>query len=129
MHSFKRLSPYAGANIPERVRQHGEEIWDNSSPDNEPLLWQWDDGSGTYQCEPLLCDLDSRLLDPTGYVVIVPLKDGAFCIRDTLVGKFPADAEVVSSKIFNSISQVKAFLDSVLAFKTPEIPPASLWTV
>jgi hypothetical protein len=126
MNSLKRLSPYSGPDIPEWVRKDCKEEFHYNS---ESSQWEWDSGSGTYQCQPLLCDLDSRLLDPTGYVVIVPLKDGAFCIRDTLVGEFPADAEVVSSKIFNSIPQVKAFLDSVLAFKTPEIPPASLWTV
>jgi hypothetical protein len=136
MNSLKRLSPYAGANIPERVRQHGEEIWDNSSPDHEPLLWQWDDGSGTYQCELLLCDLDSRLLDPAGYVAIVPLEDpripllreGERCwIRWVLDDKkFEADAKAFSSRIFDSFAQPKAVLDVALAFKTPKIPVANL---
>jgi hypothetical protein len=50
----------------------------NASPDHEPGQWKWDDGSGTYQCELELCDLDSRLLDPAGYVAIVPLEDPRF---------------------------------------------------
>jgi hypothetical protein len=133
--SFKRLSPYAGANIPEWVREYGEELWDNPSPDHEPGQWKWDDGSGTYQCELLLCDLESLLLDPAGYVAIVPLEDpridlrieGERCwIRCVLDEKFQVDAKTFGSRIFDSFAQAKAVLDVALAFKTPEIPAANL---
>jgi hypothetical protein len=124
MHSFKRLSPYVGPNIPEWVHQYAEEIW-RDEPDREGQ-WKWDEGSGTHQCELLLCDLDSLLLDPAGYVAIVPLEDGTFFIRNTLCGGLSKeDVKIAESRIFDSIQQAKAFLDSVLAFPTPEIPPQS----
>jgi hypothetical protein len=135
MHSFKRLSPYTGPHIPEFVREYGEELGDNPAPDHEPGQWQWDDGSGTYQCELELCDLDSDTIDPAGYVAIVPLEDpridqenrGRKCrIKCVLDKKFEADAKAFTSRIFESFAQAKAVLDVALAFKTPEIPVANL---
>jgi hypothetical protein len=131
MNSLKRLSSYTGPNIPEWVREYGEKIWHDAPPDHEPGQWKWDDGSGTYQCELLLCDLDSRLLDPAGYIAIVPLEDprdpfrieGERCwIRCVLDEKFKADAKAFTSRIFDSFSQAKAVLDVALAFRTSEIP-------
>jgi hypothetical protein len=118
MHSFKRLSPYNGPHIPEWVREYGEELEDNPAPDHEPGQWQWDDGSGTYQCELELCDLDSDTIDPAGYVAIVPLGIGERCwIRCVLEEKFAADAKAFSSRIFESFVQAKAVLDVALAFQ------------
>ena len=79
--------------------------------------------------------MDSDLTEPAGYIAIVPLEDPRFgfafdpdrcwirCMiyDDRDPEKFEADAKVVESKIFDSIPQAKAFLDSVLAFPTPPI--------
>jgi hypothetical protein len=126
MDSFKRLSPYIGPNIPEQVRQNFKDLWHNEVCYYEPGGWAWDDGSGLYQCELELCDMDSDTIDPAGYVAIVPLEGGRCRIRCVLDEKFQADEEILTSKIFETISQAKAFLDSVLAFATPEIPPPLL---
>ena len=74
------------------------------------------------------------MLDPAGYVAIVPLEDpripllreGERCwIRWVLDDKkVEADAKAFSSRIFDSFAQAKAVLDVALAFKTPKIPAA-----
>jgi hypothetical protein len=47
----------------------------------------------------------------------------AYCLRFTSDDKkFLADGEFLSSKLFDSIQEAKRFLDSILAFDTPEIP-------
>jgi hypothetical protein len=49
--------------------------------------------------------------------------EGERCwIRCVLDEKFQIDAKAFSSRIWETIPQAKAFLDSVLAFDTPEIP-------
>jgi hypothetical protein len=152
MHSFKRLSPYVGPNIPEQVRELAKGLFRGPEVAGG---WQRDGGSGTFGCELLLCDQDSETEDPAGYIAVVPMQDGigyaeadyeargsrllepggkepgppqgpikACCIRCCLHGeKFRADEQFVSSKLFGSLSAAKAFLDLVLAFATPEIPP------
>jgi hypothetical protein len=131
MNSFKRLSPYIGPNIPEQVRQNAKDVWYNMPPDYD-CGWKWSGGSGTYQCELVLCDMET--IDPAGYVAIVPLEDLRIpfriegerkrcwirCVLDD--EKFQADEEILTSKIFNTFQQAKSLIDSVLAFDTPEIP-------
>jgi hypothetical protein len=126
MNSFKRLSPYIGPNIPEQIRQYQKALMPF---DREFGEWEWadrEDGTGTYHWTLLLWDMDSDTIDPAGYVSIVPLEDGTCFVNDCLGKKFEANAKILSSKIFETIPQAKAFLDSVLAFDTPEIPVANL---
>jgi hypothetical protein len=134
MDSFKRLCPYVGPNIPEQVRQNARELWPGI-PDFEYGQWEWTDGSGIYQCEIELCDMDSEVIDAAGYVALVPLEDPRFgfvfepekcwirCVLNAVLDpeKFEAEAEVVESRIFKTILQAKEFLDSILAFPTPQI--------
>jgi hypothetical protein len=159
MKSFKRLSPYIGPAIPGQVRQNAKDLWPNIALDsrNHPGGWEWSAGSGTYECELSLCDMDAETVDPAGYVAIVPMQEGVgyteadfsarieeqlsgklpraledcrpkkepigYCIRFVLHDKkFRTDEEVAAAKIFESIPQAKAFLDSILAFETPQIP-------
>src|SRR5262245_8523856 len=76
MNSFKRLSPYIGPNIPEEIRELGKALFPEDERhiyQHEPGGWAWDDGSDTYQCELLLCDMDAQTADPGGYIAIVPM--------------------------------------------------------
>jgi hypothetical protein len=121
MHSFKRLSPYVGPDIPEQVRQNAQDFWDGLSlpPGYQPGNWEWV-GLGF---ELDLCNLDSDSIDPVS-LAIIPRKDGTCVIACSICGRqFKEDIGIAESKIFDSIQQAKAFLDSVLALPTPEIQP------
>jgi hypothetical protein len=167
MNSLKRLSPYIGPNIPEEVGENFEYAFPvEEFYRYERGGWVWDAGSGTYQCELVLCDLDNECdYGYAGYVAIVPMVEGVgytkadfaarieerlelegrilrgelvttledyrpkkepagYCIRFVLnAEKFRADEAVAAAKkSFESIPQAKAFLDSILAFDTPQIP-------
>jgi len=166
MNSLKRLSPYVGHSIPDIVRENFEYMFPADDHYRfERGGWVWDAGSGTYQCELVLCDLDNECdYGNAGYVAVVPMVEGVgyteadfaarieerlelegrilrgelvttledyrpkkepagYCIRFTLEAeRFRADEEVAAAKIFKSIPQAKAFLDSILAFDTPQIP-------
>jgi hypothetical protein len=124
LHSFKRLSStYVGAHLPKELRQRFGALWHNIPCGYEPGGWAWEFGSGFFQCELIVCDLDSEF-ETVGYLAIQPLSEQKpYWINCVLCDKkFDADAEVVRSKIFDSMSEAKAFLDSILAFPTPEIP-------
>jgi hypothetical protein len=126
LRSFKRLCPtYPGAYLPEELRQRFETFWhDNQSCRYEPDGWAWDFGSGGFQCELTVCDLDSDL-ETAGYLAIQLLSElepyRINCVLDD-DEEFGADAEIVSSKIFRTMAEAKEFLDSLLAFRTPKIP-------
>jgi hypothetical protein len=116
---FKRLSPACvGAHLTEEVRQrlHSDARYRSGG-------WIWDFGSEFFQCELTVHDLDSELGDPAGYFAIRPIEEREpYRIYCVLVDRFDAEAELVNSVIFGSVAEAKGFLDSVLAFPTPEIP-------
>jgi hypothetical protein len=58
---LKRLCPYVGSNVPDWVRQNARELCNRTDPHvvDEAFGWHWDGGSGIYQCELELCDLDN----------------------------------------------------------------------
>jgi hypothetical protein len=129
LHAFKRLSPtYDGVHLPEELRQFFAAFHSGGSGHYEPGGWAWDFGSGFFQCEILVYDLDDLAAnrgDVAGYLAIRPISETEpyqiYCgLYDDK--KFAAEAEVVSAKIFRSMAEAKAFLDSVLAFPTPKIP-------
>ena len=123
MNSLKRLSPYIGPDIPEQVRQNAKAFWGDTPPDMgyQPGNWAW----VGWGFELDLCNLDSDSIDPVS-LAIIPRADGRCVIECSLGDQFEADAEIVESRIFDSIPHAKAFLDSVLAFKTPETPAPDL---
>jgi hypothetical protein len=69
--------------------------------------------------------MDSDAIDPAGCITLVPLEHGRCRIELALDQKFKlqADAEGLTSIIFETFQQAKEFLNSVLSFPTPEIPP------
>ena len=78
---LKRLCPYVGPNIPNSVREKARDFWSAPGDPDSNTGWQWDDGSGFYQCELELCDLDNDwTIDPVGYVAIRPLTQGKFAL-------------------------------------------------
>jgi hypothetical protein len=87
----------------------------------------WDFGSGFFQCEILVSDLDSEF-EIAGYLAIRPIEETEpyriYCAlyEGENTKKFDAEAELVSSQIFGSMAEAKDFLDSVLAFPVPAIP-------
>jgi hypothetical protein len=85
--------------------------------------WVWDFGSGFFQCEILVSDLDAEADDAHGYLAIRPIEEAEpYRIYCVLEERFKAEAAVLSSQIFGSMAEAKDFLDSVLAFPTPKIP-------
>ena len=72
---LKRLCPYVGSNIPNSVREKARDFWAPYDPDKY-AGWQWDDGSGFYQCELELCDMATDIIEPAGYVAIRPMGQG-----------------------------------------------------
>jgi hypothetical protein len=118
---LKRLCPYVGPNIPNSVREKARDFWAPYDPD-EYAGWQWDRGSGFYQCELELCDLDNDwTIDPVGYVAIRPLRQGKFAlVLDSCLSS--ADEIDPSNLRFPTVQEAKQFLDSLLAADTPEIP-------
>jgi hypothetical protein len=125
MNSFSRLTPtYVGPYLPEELRQRFEAFWRNQPCRYEPGGWVCDFGSGSFQCELLVVDLDSEVRGyAAGHLAIRPVEElKPYRIECYLDKKFDADAEIVESKIFASMTEAKAFLDSILAFPTPKIP-------
>jgi hypothetical protein len=118
--TLKRLCPYVGSNIPNSVREKAIDFWAPYDPDKY-AGWQWDDGSGFYQCELELCDMDADYIDPEGYVAIRPLERGKWALIFVLCPKW-ADAFDPSDFIFHTMRQAKHYLDALLAADTPEIP-------
>jgi hypothetical protein len=122
---LKRLCPYVGSDIPDSVRENAREYWKHR-PDphdlDEAAGWHWDDGSGFYQCELELCDLDNDwTIDPAGYVAIRPLEQGTFALVFVICRRW-ADGFDPSNLIFSTIKEAKRYLDTLLAADTPEIP-------
>ena len=75
---LKRLCPYVGFYIPPRLERR--------QVASGPLMTRTSmlagsgyDGSGFYQCEPELCDMDADYIDPEGYVAIRPLGQDKLC--------------------------------------------------
>jgi hypothetical protein len=119
---LKRLCPYVGSNIPDSVRENARHLCPPSyDPDKylKYLGWQWDDGSGLYQCELELCDMDSDTIDPAGYVAIRPLEHGEYAL------KFVWDLKL-NLLIFQTMEEAKSYLDTLLAAPTPQIPPRTM---
>jgi hypothetical protein len=115
--NLKRLCPYVGSNIPDSVRENARDLWWDCYDPAKSGHWQWDDGSGVYQCELELCDLDAETVDPAGYVAIRPIGQGKYALTFVLDKKYdPGDVT------FSSILEAKRFLDTLLAADTPEIP-------
>jgi hypothetical protein len=83
--------------------------------------WQWDDGSGIYQCELEFCDMDADYLDPAGYVAIRPLGHGKCALIVVICTRW-ADGFDPSNLIFHTMQEAKRYLDTLLAVDTPEIP-------
>jgi hypothetical protein len=121
---LKRLCPYVGSNIPDSVRENARELCNRTDPHDvdEAFGWHWDHGSGIYQCELELCDLDNDwTIDPAGYVAIRPLKQGKFAlVFDSCLSS--ADEIDPRNLRFPTVQEAKQFLDSLLAADTPEIP-------
>jgi hypothetical protein len=114
---LKRLSPYIGTHIPDSVKIMRDGLWAPSEVP-EKAGWNWDDGSGFYQCELLLCDLDvDDVVDPAGYVAIRPLKAGNYALVFVVDPEWHPD-----NLIFPTIEEAKRYLDTLLAADTPEIP-------
>ena len=119
--NLKRLCPYIGPYIPDSVRQNARSLWWRDYNPEKSGEWRWDDGSGFYQCELELCDMDVHVIDPAGYVAIRPLRGNKYALVFVLsVGRAKGfDSE---NLIFDSIRAAKRFLDTLLAADTPEIP-------
>jgi hypothetical protein len=114
---LKRLCPYVGPNIPDSVKEKAREFWRAPYGPDEDASWQWDDGSGFYQCELELCDIDADYIDPEGYVAIRPLGQGKCALIFAITKGFHS-----SDLIFQSMEEAKRYLDALLAAETPEIP-------
>jgi hypothetical protein len=117
---LKRLCPYAGPYIPNSVRENAKHLWSAPSDPDKYAGWQWDDGSGFYQCELELCDMDAETIDPTGYVAIRPLGQDK-CALIFVIGIKWADGFDPSCLIFDTMQEAKYYLDTLLAADTPEI--------
>jgi len=134
---LKRLCPYIGPNVPESVRQSARGFWgDRYDPENTGQ-WLWDDGSGAYQCEVELCDMDAKTCDPAGYVAIRPLEQDKYALifmlgipelsgppapwllPETFLSDPPSYRK---NLIFDSIQEAKRYLDTLIAYPTPDIP-------
>lgn len=115
---LKRLSPYVGSYIPSPARENAKYL---PNSDNYTPGWNWSDGSGFYQCEMELCDLDVPTIDPVGYVSIRPLEQGKYLLEFLLVygGTKGFDPEDL---IFDTMQEAKRYLDALLAADTPELP-------
>jgi len=119
LQKMKRLCPYVGPNIPDRARQNAKEFWPPPLDPDEYAGWQWDAGSGHYQAELELCDLTATTIDPSGYAAIRPLGPNKFVL--IFVGCFGSPGEDLT---FLTMQEAKRYLDTLLAAKSPEIPPA-----
>ena len=118
---LKRLCPYVGSNIPNSVRAKAREFWPAPYGPDEYADWQWDDGSGFYQCELELCDMDADHVDPAGYVAIRPLGQGECALIFVICGGWTKRFDP-RNLIFQTMQEAKRYLDTLLAADTPEIP-------
>jgi hypothetical protein len=112
---LKRLSPYIG-DVPESVRQKAREFW--SAPRcnvDEDAGWHWDNGSGFYQWELELCDIDADHIDPQGYVALRPLGQGV-TLEFVIVDSFH-----LKNLIFQTVQEAQRYLDTLLAADTPPL--------
>jgi hypothetical protein len=65
---LKRLCPYVCSYIPNSVRQNARHIWVKPYEPDKHAGWKWVDGSGIYQCELILCDMDAQTIDPANLI-------------------------------------------------------------
>jgi hypothetical protein len=113
---LKRLSPYVGDNLPDSVREQAKYFAPGAAPG-----WRWDDGTGFWQYELLLCDIDAVDIDPAGYVAIVPLERCTYWLRFVLCLKWPQGFDP-EDLIFDSVQEAKSYLDTLLAVSSPQLP-------
>lgn len=118
---LKRLCPYVGPSIPNSVREKARDFWAPPFNPGEYAGWQWHDGSGFYQCELELCDMDADYIDPTGYVAIRPLRHGEYALIFVLCIAWAKGFDP-KNLIFHSMQEAKRYLATLLAADTPEIP-------
>jgi hypothetical protein len=116
---LKRLCLYVGSFIPKSVRENARQFWPAPYDVDEHAGWHWDNGSGFYQWELELCDIDADHIDPAGYVAIRPLGPGQ-CALEFVI----CDTESFHPIIFQAVEEAKRYLDSLLAADTPKIPLA-----
>jgi hypothetical protein len=109
---LKRLSPYVGDNIQDTVREAARHYL----LDDENAGWEWDCGSGFWQCEMELWNMDSDTCDPEGFVVIRPLAAGGYALIFEFLNWPPENL------VFLTMPAAKAYLDTLLAAETPELP-------
>ena len=83
--------------------------------------WQWDDGSGFYQCELELCDMDADHIDPAGYVAIRPLGQGEYALIFVICAGWAKGFDP-RNLIFQTMQEAKRYLDTLPAAETPGIP-------
>jgi hypothetical protein len=116
---LKRLSPYAGPFVPDSVRENAKYVWPAHCDQSKCAGWIWEGGSGVYQCELELCDLDEEtVIDPAGYVAIRPLEDGRWALIFVISG-IKWDPEDL---VFPTKEAAKHYLDTLLAAETPLLP-------
>ena len=105
--------------FPKRYRQSAKEFWADIPPDNDyqPGNRRWPGWGSSWICAvwipPSSIPYLSRLFHVRIETCVIMRPEG---------DQFEADAKIVELRIFDSIPQAMAFLDSVLAFNTPEIP-------
>jgi hypothetical protein len=118
---LKRLCPYVGSYIPNSVRENARDFWPAPYDPDKHAGWQWDDGSGFYQCELELCDMDADHIDPAGYVAIRPLGQGECALIFVICAGWAKGFDP-RNLIFQTVQEAKRYLDTLLAADTPEIP-------
>lgn len=116
---LKRLSPYNGPFVPRSVKAMAHDIWGPDHPNHGG--WDWEAGSGIYQCELMLCDMDCGTADIAGYVGIAPLSDGTFLLNFVIGPEW----NIPEDLIFHSLQDAKRYLDTLLAVSSPEVPTSS----
>jgi hypothetical protein len=120
--NLKRLCPYIGPSVPDLIRERAREFWAPHDPE-EWATWQWDDGSGDYQWELELSNLDEDFIDPEGYVAIRPLAKDKYALIFMICAEWPEGFDPQEDLVFQTMQEAKRYLDTLLAAETPEIPP------
>ena len=118
---LKRLCPYVGSYIPNSVRENARQFWRTPFDPDKYAGWQWDDGSGFYQCELELCDMDADHIDPAGYVAIRPLGQDKCALIFVICAGWAVGFDP-RNLIFPTMQGAKRYLDMLLAADTPKIP-------